>query len=323
MSKSKIDDAKLGFFVMAGALFLIFSLYMIGKNRNLFGSTFTIQASFYNVNGLMPGNNVRFSGIDVGTVSKILLESDTSVRVVMIIDRKVKQFIKKNALASVGTDGLMGNKLININSVSGNSPPIEEGDVLLSLMPVETDEMLRTLNETNDNIAAISADLKKITQKINNSNSLWKLLSDTTIARDIKQTAINIRTASQQAAVAGFEFVDMTKRVKQGDGLAGTLIADTLLPYNLKKSLRDIQLASSNAAAMATDLKTVAVRLKEGKGTAGAILADTLMIEKLQQTLSNVEQGTARFNENMEALQHHALFKGYFEKKEKAARKKK
>jgi phospholipid/cholesterol/gamma-HCH transport system substrate-binding protein len=318
----KFDNIKLGTFVLAGAVFLVFSLYMIGRNQNLFGSTFTISASFYNVNGLMPGNNVRFAGIDVGTVKRITLETDTTVLVVMVIDKKVKKFIRKNALASVGTDGLMGNKLININNVSAVAEPIEEDDVLFSLMPVETDDMLRTLNETNDNIAAISEDLKRITQKINNSTSLWKLLSDSTIARDIKQTAINIRNASQNAALAGSEFVDMTMRVKQGNGLAGTLIADTLLAYRLKESLHQIQEASNNAATIASDLKEVASKLKAGKGTAGGILADTLMIEKLQKTLTHVEEGTAKFNENMEAMRHHFLFKSYFDKKEKAKKKK-
>jgi phospholipid/cholesterol/gamma-HCH transport system substrate-binding protein len=312
----KTDNIKLGTFVLAGALFLIFSLYMIGRNQNLFGSTFKVSASFYNVNGLMPGNNVRFAGIDVGTVKNIALETDTTVLVVMVIDKKVKQFIRKNALASVGTDGLMGNKLININNVSGSAQSIDEGDVLQSLMPVETDEMLRTLNETNDNIAGITADLKKITQRINNSTGLWKLLSDTLIARDIKQTAINIRNASQNASLVGAEFLDMTERVKHDDGLAGTLIADTLLAYNLRQSLKEIQAASANAATIAGDLKEVSVRLKEGKGTAGAILADTMMIKKLQQTLINVEEGTARFSENMEAMRHNILFRSYFKKQD-------
>ena len=321
MSVKKVDNVKLGLFVMAGALFLIFSLYMIGKNRNFFGSTFTISASFYNVNGLMPGNNVRFSGIDVGTVKSISLESDTSVRVTMIIDKKLKKFIKENSVAAVGTDGLMGNKLINISGQPGDYPSVEEGDVILSLIPVETDEMLRTLNRTNQNIEIITTDLKKITQKINNSKSLWSLLSDTLIARDIKLAAINIKAASYNASVAGNEFVDLAKSVKNGEGLAGTLIADTLLSYKLRQSLSDIQHASNEAAVMATNLKEVSEKIKQGKGTANALLTDTAMLEKLNKTLKNVEEGTARFNENMEAMKHNFLFKGYFRKQEKAEKK--
>lgn len=320
MSRKKIDNMKLGLFVLAGSLFLIFSLYMIGKNRSLFGSTFTISASFKNVNGLMPGNNVRFSGIDVGTVKSISLESDTSVLVVMIIDKKLIKYIKKNSIAAVGTDGLMGNKLVNITGQQSDAVPVEDGDKILSLVPIETDEMLRTLDITNDNIAVITGDLKKITQKINNSTSLWKLLSDTLIARDIKVAALNIKTASYNAAVAGREFVDLTKRFKNGDGLAGTLISDTVLSYKLEQSLNDIQRASNDAAILATDLKEIVGKMKAGEGTAGVLLSDSLLVEKLNQTFKNVEEGTAKFNENMEAMQHNFLFRGYFKEQEKAAK---
>ena len=89
----------------------------MGSKQNLFGSTFSISANFYNVNGLMQGNNVRYAGIDVGTVESITIINDTSVKVVMVIEKKIQPYIKKNALASIGTDGLMGNKLVNINSI--------------------------------------------------------------------------------------------------------------------------------------------------------------------------------------------------------------
>jgi phospholipid/cholesterol/gamma-HCH transport system substrate-binding protein len=323
MSRKKIDNMKLGLFVLAGSLFLIFSLYMIGKNRSLFGSTFTISASFKNVNGLMPGNNVRFSGIDVGTVKSISLESDTSVQVVMIIDKKLIRYIKKNSIASVGTDGLMGNKLVNITGQRGEAVQVEDGDKIMSLVPIETDAMLRTLDITNDNIAVITGDLKKITQKINNSTSLWRLLSDTLIARDIKQAALNIKSASYNASVAGKEFVDMTRRLKSGDGLVGTLISDTVLSYKLEQSLDDIQHASNDAAILATDLKEIVKKINAGEGTAGVLLSDSLMVEKLNQTFKNVEEGTARFNENMKAMQQNFLFRGYFKDQEKAARESK
>ena len=132
MKTKATDNAKLGIFVMAGVVFLIVTLYMIGKNRNLFGSTFTIQASVNNVNGLVPGNNVRFKGIDVGTVKSIALHDDSSIYVTLTIDDKMKPYIKQNALASISTDGLMGNKILNINSQTGDALAVEEG----SLTPI-------------------------------------------------------------------------------------------------------------------------------------------------------------------------------------------
>ncbi|MBL6446646.1 MCE family protein [Fulvivirga sp. 29W222] len=321
MKTKPMDNTKLGLFVLAGLLFLIFSLYMIGRNRNLFGSTFTIQASFQNVSGLMPGNNVRFSGIDVGTVREIAIESDTSILVTMVIDKGARRFIKKNSVASVGTDGLMGNQLININSVKEVAAPVEEGDKIYSKKPIETDAMLRTLNITNDNIAAITNDLRKITRKINNSNSLWQLLSDTLIAKDLKQAAVNIRLAGKNASYAASEVADLAKSIKQGQGLAGALISDTVLVSNLKGSLADIHKASQETAKAANDLGDLLKNVKEGGGTVGALLSDTLVLHKLNNSLENIEEGTARFSENMEAMKHNFLFRRYFKKQEKAKRK--
>ncbi len=317
MKTKPIDNVKLGIFVITSLLFLIFSLYMIGRNRNIFGSTFTIKASFYNVNGLTPGNNVRFSGIDIGTVRKIEIESDTSILVTMVIDQEARVHIKENSVAAVGSDGLMGNKLININAGSIGSPSVKEGDKIYSVKPIETDEMLRTLNTTNDNFEIISNDLKTITQKINNSNSLWRLLSDTVITMDLKEAVKNIKVAGRNAVVAGDVIIDLTRSAKNGEGLIGSLLVDTLLTDKLRSSLDAIQQASNQAAEATDDLNDMVARLKAGDGTLGNLLTDTLLIYKLHMSLDNIEEGTDRFNENMEAMRHNFLFSGYFKKLEK------
>jgi phospholipid/cholesterol/gamma-HCH transport system substrate-binding protein len=322
MTMKTIDNAKLGLFVTAGLLFLIFSLYMIGRNRNLFGSSFTISANFRNVNGLMLGNNVRFSGIDVGTVQKIEIVSDTLVKVTMIIDEGVRRFVKKNAVASVGTDGLMGNKIININSVLGNADPVTPGYVLTSLRPIEGDEMLRTLNTTNENMAAISTDLKRITQRLNNSKALWRLISDSTIVRDIKEAGQNLKHAGQKIAETVDAASDLMNDVKRGKGLAGAILSDSTLSNKVKKAVTNIEVVSRQSVKLTADLNELLKQVKSGRGPAGTIVADTSMEKKLKASVSNIEQGTHRFNENMEALKHHFLFRGYFEKQEKANKEK-
>ena len=323
MKARSIDNIKLGSFVLAGIIFLIFCLYMIGKNRNLFGSTFTISADFHNVNGLMEGNNVRFAGIDVGTVKKLEIVSDSTVRVYMIIDNDVKKHIKKNSIASVGTDGLMGNKLINVNGVPQPAPMVEEGDVIASLKPVETDEMLRTLNTTNQNLASFSNDLKRIAQRINNSKGIWSLLSDTGISKNIENAAKNINRAGQRAAEAGEEITALLRTVKQGGGLASTILNDTVLSKRLKTSINNIQRVSEHTAQLTNNLNDMLNKVKKGQGAAGVILTDTVMERKLKQTILNLEQGTARFNEDMEAMKDNFLTRSYFKKQEKEMQKEK
>ena len=306
--------------VLGGLLFLIFTLYMIGKNRNLFGSTFTIKAVLSNVNGLVPGNNVRFKGIDVGTVKSITVANDTAIFVTMTIDQNMKPYIKKNAIASIGTDGLMGNKLININSDSEPSAPVDQNDIIQSQKPVETDEMLRTLNTTNNNIERITHNLYEISVKLNSSKSLWTLLSDTIVTKDLKNAVYDFRQAGANTAEMTATAKHIVTKFENGNGLAFKLFNDTSMSNQLSHSLKQIELISNQTSAMMKDLKTVVDDMKEGDGTAGLLLTDTLLRQSLFQSAKNIEQGTDRFNQNMEALKTNFLFKKYFKKLEKEQR---
>lgn len=321
MKTKKIDNVKLGAFVVAGLLFMIITLYMIGKNRNLLGSTFTMKAVVTNVNGLVPGNNVRFKGIDVGTIKEIMVFDDTSIYIVMTIDEKMKRHIKQNAVASIGTDGIMGSKLMNINSQPGDFPPVVEGSIIQSKKPIETDEMLRTLSTTNSNMERITFNLKEISVKLNSSKSLWNLLSDTVITQDLKYAVRDFRRAGSNTADLTGNAKSMIKRFDSGEGLAGTIFTDTLLTLRLDSSLFKIQEASDRTLGMMENLESVVVKLKEGEGTAGLILSDTTLRNKLLRSAGNVEQGTSRFNENMEAMKSNFLFRGYFKKQEKENKK--
>lgn len=317
MKKNKIDNAKLGLFVTAGLAFLVLSLYMVGKNQMLFGDTITVNARFNNVNGLMAGNNVRYGGINVGTVKKIEIETDSTILVIMLVERNMDRYIKTNAVASIGTDGLMGDKLVNINSVNGDSGYIKSGTTLESTKPIETEEMLRTLNSTNENIAIITTNLKSITQKLNGSSSLWSLLSDTVMARNLKQSIANLRVAGENAAALTEATREIVQHVSEGKGLAGVLLSDTAMKGKLTASLGAIQKASEQSVAITAQLKDITETIHSGKGTAGKLVADSVTAQQIGQILINMQEGTDRFNQDMEALKHNFLFRGYFRREEK------
>ena len=317
MKNKAVNNAKVGLLVLSGIVFLILTLYMIGKNRNLLGASFSIKAVITNVNGLVPGNNVRFKGIDVGTVKSIAMGNDTAIFVIMTIDEKMRPYIKKNAIVSIGTDGLMGNKLININSAGSDGDPIEENDVLLSRKPVETDEMLRTLNTTNNNIERITSNLYEISVKLNSSESLWTLLSDTAVAKNIKKAVVHLKDAGANTAAMTSTAKNIVGTLNDGDGIVYRLFRDTTLSNQLAYSLEQLQDASNQTSSMMTELKDVVDNVKQGDGTVGLVLTDTLLRQSLFKTATNIEQGTARFNQNMEALRSNFLFRKYFKKMEK------
>jgi phospholipid/cholesterol/gamma-HCH transport system substrate-binding protein len=115
MTQNSNYKYKLGMFVVIGLAVFIVTIYFIGKCKYMFGSTVLLNAKFKNVSGLKEGNNVRFSGIDVGTVKSIEFVSDSAVVVNFIVQKEVQKFIKVDANASIGSDGLMGDKVLTIS----------------------------------------------------------------------------------------------------------------------------------------------------------------------------------------------------------------
>jgi phospholipid/cholesterol/gamma-HCH transport system substrate-binding protein len=317
MQKDTSRNIRLGIFVLAGTIFLIISLYMIGNKRNLFSNTFSVQANFIDVNGLMPGNNVRFSGIDVGTVESVSILNDSSVTVTMIIEEKYHPFIKQNAIAAIGTDGLMGNKIVNINIGNGKAPQVKDGDVLATQKPLDTDQMARTLSLTNENIKTITDDLKRITMKIDNSNSLWNLLADSSVANNLRQAIVNIRVTSEHSAIVVGDLGLIAKDIKDGKGPIGALITDTAMTGQIKQSVVNIQMISDKMALVTGDISALTTQVKSGQGTVGTLMMDTTFVSNLNQSVLNLKSGTQKFDENMDALKGSFLLKGYFKKQEK------
>jgi phospholipid/cholesterol/gamma-HCH transport system substrate-binding protein len=189
---------KLGLFATLGFVLLVAAIYFIGKQKNLFGSVFRIKSVFNNVSGLKVGNNVRFGGLNVGTVDEIQMITDTSVAVSMVVQKNIQQFIKKDASASIGSDGLMGDKVIVIAPGTFTQKEIAENDMLFTHAPIETDQIMASLKVTADNAAVITTELAQVMTKINHGNgAISKLLGDSAFANNITKTMTNLKKSSQ------------------------------------------------------------------------------------------------------------------------------
>lgn len=325
MKNKSTRNIKLGIFVLAGLMFLMLMLYLIGQDQNLFGHTFKIKARFDNVQGLVPGNNVRYAGIEAGTIKKLDILSDTVIEVTMIIDKKIKPFIRNNAVASIGTDGLMGNKVVNIIPSGGNAPLIQEGNVLQVKKGVDMDDMLQTLGKTNNDVAVIAENLKGTVMRINNSTALWNLLNDNSIPQNLRASAANVQLATSRAADLANDLHVIVEDVKAGKGSVGALLNDTSFASALNTAFTKITEVGDHAEKLAAiiDESITEVRhdLQNGKGPANAILKDSALAVKITASIENIQKGTDAFSQNMDALKHNFLFRGYFRKLEKQRQK--
>lgn len=194
MQKHNEHTMRLGIFVSIGLALFIIGIYFIGDKQQLFNKTFQISGVFKDVSGLQVGNNVRFSGINIGVIESIEIVSDSAVKVNFNIDDKARKYIKKDAKITIGSDGLMGNKVAIIIPGAKSKLEIQNNDIIVAAVPVSMDEILYNLKVTSSNAAYITNDLGAVMNNIRNGKgTIGKLFMDTLFAKNIDQTLLNIR----------------------------------------------------------------------------------------------------------------------------------
>ncbi len=189
---------RLGLFIAGGLALFVLAIFIIGKQKNLFNPVFRLTSTFYNVSGLQVGNNVRFSGINVGTIDKISIINDSMVRVDMLVKKEINPFIKSDCEVTIGSEGIIGDRLLVITQGTSDAPMAKEGEELVSNEPVETDAIMASLQITAGNAEIVSQQLAEIMMKINSGNgTLGRLIQDSTIAENINQTIVNLKKSSK------------------------------------------------------------------------------------------------------------------------------
>jgi len=318
MKKSNTQKIRLGLFVIISTLLLISLLYFIGNKQNIFGKTFRISAVFNNVNGLILGNNVRYSGINVGTVKKINMINDTTICVDMVIEDKFLKHIKKNAVAAIGSDGLVGSMVINIVPNKGSSLNLFPGDTIKSFSKISTNDMLSTLNTTNENAALLTSDLLKITTAINEGKgTLGMLITDEEMAVNLKSTALYLNRTSKAAAKTMDDLQKIIAAVNYDESFAAVLLSDSISAMQLKSIITNLEKTSSEIDAVISNINDVVLAAKSGDGSINYMLNDTLLVKNIDTTMKNLKEGSVLLNENLEALKHSFLTRKYFKKQEK------
>jgi phospholipid/cholesterol/gamma-HCH transport system substrate-binding protein len=271
MIKKAATHIKLGIFVMIGVVLFAAAIYVVGMNQQLFTKTFHISGVFSDVSGLQAGNNVRFSGITVGIIQRIKMESDTTVRVDMSINEDVRRFIKEDAEGLIGTESLMGNKVLIISPGSNNLPEIKDGDVIRTSPPMDMDRLMGTVKTTSDNLAVITGDLAEIVHTIREGKgTIGQLLMDSTYLTVPIANAIGITS----------ELKEMVGAIHRGT--IGQLLMDTTR----------LEIPIANAIRMTNDLQQIVEAIRAGEGVAGRLLSDSAAALAMDTTLANLKQGS-------------------------------
>ncbi|HUM48029.1 MAG TPA: MlaD family protein [Chitinophagales bacterium] len=304
-----------GIFIFIGLAFLIAGILAIGSLNKSFTKKVEITTVFDDVGGLQQGNNIWFSGVKIGTVKDMSFYDKSQVLVVMNIDEKSQPFIRKNAKAKISSDGLIGSKIIVIYGGTQDAPAIEEGDQLSVDKTFSTEDMINTLQKNNENILTITTDFKEIGKKImDGDGTLGKLLNDKTLYNNLSAATSTLNAASDNAKKLTADLAAYTSKLQQKGGLANDLVTDTTVFNSLRATVVQLNQVATTAAEVVGNLKDAS---SDPNSPVGLLLSDEESGASLKTTIKNLETSSVKLNENLEAMQHNFLLRGYFKKEEK------
>lgn len=319
MAKSNSQKIKVGIFVIIGTVLLIAGLYFIGKDKHMFSKGIQLHAVFDDVKGLQLGNNVRYSGINVGTVSKIEMTEVGKITILISVEEKTAKFIKKDAIASVGSDGLVGSMVVNIvPGKSKQSAPVVSGDTINSQSNVSTDDMLETLNITNKNVALLSADLLEITKEVlEGEGTIGTLINDTLLSKNIKLTVLELKRSSEATSSAIARINSIISKINYDESAAAVILSDTAAANQMRNIFTSLEKSSQDVNQVTENLNEYILELKNGKGAINHLTQDEDLVREIDSTMIDIKESAEKLNENMEALKHSFLFRRYFKKQAK------
>jgi phospholipid/cholesterol/gamma-HCH transport system substrate-binding protein len=284
---------RLGLFITGGLTIFVIAIFIIGKQQNLFNPVFKVSTKFFNVSGLQVGNNVRFSGINVGTVDNIKIINDSTVLVDLLINKDVQKFIKSDSEATISSEGIIGDRVVMITQGTSEASMAIDGEVISSIEPIETDAIMASLESSSAHAEVITKQLSEIMVNINTGEGvIGRLIQDSTMAENINMTIANLKKSSEGID----ETIEMTR-------------------VNLFEFMEKLQLTVATTETATVALGEIMTKINSGEGTLGMLIQDTTVSNTLNRTLINLEESSEKLDENMEALQHNFLFRRYFRKK--------
>lgn len=315
--KSNKRAAIVGLFVGVGVLFFIGGILMVGNLHETFKKRFEIAAVFDDVSGLQKGNNVWFSGVKIGTVSNIHFFGKSQVQVVIKIENMAQQYIHKDAMVKISSDGIIGNKILIIYGGTLNTTQVQEGDILKVEKTFSTEDMINTLQDNNKNFLVITNNFKTISDNMaSGKGTIGRLINDDEIYTNINAATASLRDASVKAQQLITSLASFSSGLNKKGTLGNELITDTVIFNSVKLSVINLQHMSDSANAFIVNLKKAG---SNPNTTIGVLLHDEVSGARIRETIVNLESSSKRLNADLEAAQHNILLRGFFRNKSKQA----
>ncbi|MGN7722530.1 MlaD family protein [Chitinophaga sp. 22620] len=317
-----------GIFVFAGMIIMAAGILVLGGQKKTFMSSLQVVAMFQDIGGLAKGDNVWYSGVKVGTIKSITFTGSHAIAVRMDIEKKSREFIHKDVRAKISSDGLVGNKIVALTGGSAEVPPVDDGDTIIVETSISTDEIMNTLQVNNKSLVEITGNLKEITKNIRNGQgTLGKLIADDAVYNNLEGTLATLQKTAANTQRLTEGLAAYTAQLKNEGTLANDLVTDTVVFAKLRSTMTQLETVSQGMDSVVLNLKGASQgineNLRSSNTPAGVLLNDEQTATSLKHTIGNLETSSEKLNENLEALKHNFLFRGYFRRKAKAEAKEK
>lgn len=308
-----------GLFIFLGLVIFIVGIFTLGGQQKTFVKSLRVNAVFSDIGGLKPGNNVWFSGVKIGTVKTIKFYGNSQVEVSMRIEQSAQAYIRKDASAKLSSDGLIGNKLIVIFGGNPKTAEIEDGDILQVQKDLSTDDIMKTFQENNQNLIGITSNFKQLSaDMVKGKGTVGALLADSNLANSFRAIVMNLQKTTKTSAALAGQLSAFSSKLNTKGGLADKMLTDTSVFNKLSATADQLKQTAAKASVITDNLSKASNKLNSSDNAMGLLLNDAKTAEQVKTTMGNLQESSVKLNDDLEAVQHNFLLRGFFKKKEKA-----
>lgn len=315
-----------GLFIGCGMLLLVSAIFFLGGQQKKFVKKITVKAVFNDINGLQPGSNIWLFGVHVGIVKEVKFFGESKVEITMSLEKDVQSRIHIDATAKISSDGFIGNKIIVLTGGNPTLPYITDGGYINVAAVTNTEEMMSTLQENNKNLLEITNNIKSVSAKLaKGEGSLGQLLNDTIMSSNLNAAIAHFNNVSQKSEIVLSNVQKFSEGLSAKGTLANELVSDTVVFRSLRNTFTNLHATSEKLNQTTLKIESITDDIKSAVGNTkkpiGMLLNDEKVSIQLKSLIDNLESGSKKLDEDLEAVQHNFLLKGYFKKQNKLKQK--
>jgi len=296
--------AGVGLFVLGAVLLFAVAVFMIGDRQMAFTKRFVVYTEFARITGLQPGAVVRVSGARAGEVTGIRPPASPAgkFRVALEVTEELHQLVRTDSVASIETEGIVGGSFLSIASGSADAPPAPPLSTLAGEEPFEFSDLLQQMNTTmtkvnttiDDMRGEVEGTIAAIGDTVQNANAMI-----TSVSGDVK-------TMAASGARVSDDLAELTSNVRAGRGTVGKLFTDDELYAHVTSIAANAERVTTDASALVAQARQTLAGVHGTEGTVAGLAVS------LKQTLDDAQSAMSGFAENMDALRHNFLLRGFF-----------